>query len=74
MDSKAEKKGSASTRRDVIRSIGAAGLGVAAAARRPDRVRAGKAPVNLSFWTWEGPQQRPYQRSGSRCSPTPIRT
>jgi multiple sugar transport system substrate-binding protein len=52
------------SRRDVLRS---AALGVAAASV-PSIARVAsaqsaptKTPVKLSFWTWENPQQRPYQ-------------
>jgi multiple sugar transport system substrate-binding protein len=50
------------TRRDVIRGIGAAGVGAAAAGPLARGVSAqAKAPVTLTFWTWENPQQRPWQ-------------
>jgi multiple sugar transport system substrate-binding protein len=47
------------TRRDVVRDIGAAGLGAAATALFAPRAFAQK-PVNLSFWTFDNPQQRPW--------------
>ena len=51
-------KGASITRRQALKSgIG----GVAASTIFSPYVFAQKAPVNLSFWTWEGPQQRPYQ-------------
>lgn len=49
------------TRRDVISGIGAAGLGVAAGVSVGPRAFAQtKKPVNLSFWTFDNPQQRPW--------------
>jgi multiple sugar transport system substrate-binding protein len=49
------------SRRLVLQRLGAIGLGAAAVAGAPRRARAqGKAPVKLTFWTWENPQQRPY--------------
>lgn len=60
MDSKVARKGFTSTRRDLIRNLGAAGLGVAAASRTPTVFAQGKAPISLSFWTFENPQQRPW--------------
>ncbi|MBU6269734.1 MAG: extracellular solute-binding protein [Betaproteobacteria bacterium] len=48
-------------RRRVIRGAGTAGLGALAAGAAPGRVFAqGKAPVQISFWTFENPQQRPW--------------
>lgn len=50
---------SALTRREIVRGIGAAGIGAVAAGKfsRPARAQ---APINLSFWTFENPQQRPW--------------
>jgi multiple sugar transport system substrate-binding protein len=49
------------TRRDVLRGIGAAGVGAAASAPLAGRAAAqAKGPVKLSFWTFENPQQRPW--------------
>ena len=49
------------TRRDVVRGIGVAGLGAAAAAPLAQRAFAQtKKPVNISFWTFDNPQQRPW--------------
>ena len=49
------------TRRDVVRGIGAAGLGVATSAPLSRHAFAQtKKPVNLSFWTFDNPQQRPW--------------
>lgn len=60
MDDKFGKGTSKNTRRDLIRGIGAAGLLVAAATRAPMVFAQGKAPISLSFWTFENPQQRPW--------------
>src|ERR1700730_9165664 len=49
------------TRRDVVRGIGVAGLGAAASAPLGRRAFAqAKKPVNISFWTFDNPQQRPW--------------
>jgi multiple sugar transport system substrate-binding protein len=49
------------TRRDVVRGIGVAGLGAAASAPLAGRAFAQtKKPVNISFWTFDNPQQRPW--------------
>lgn len=48
------------SRRDVIRGLGAAGIGAAALAAAPRTWAQARAPVNLSFWTFENPQQRPW--------------
>lgn len=49
------------SRREVVRGIGAAGLGLAAGAATARRARAqARGPVSLSFWTFENPQQRPW--------------
>ena len=49
------------TRRDVVRGIGAAGLGAAVRHRsRRAPSRKTKKPINLSFWTFDNPQQRPW--------------
>jgi multiple sugar transport system substrate-binding protein len=52
------------SRRDVLRTA-AVGLGAALAPSVPRVASAQtaptKTPVKLSFWTWENPQQRPYQ-------------
>ncbi|MBM3564487.1 MAG: extracellular solute-binding protein [Alphaproteobacteria bacterium] len=47
------------SRRDVMRGIGAAGLGAAGPLAGRAMAQA-KAPVKLSFWTFENPQQRPW--------------
>jgi len=60
MDSKSDKSGSQNTRREFVRDIGAAGLLVAAATGAPTVFAQGKAPISLSFWTFENPQQRPW--------------
>src|SRR5216683_6731195 len=49
------------SRRRVMRGIGAAGLGAmlgTAAGGRP--WAQGNAPINISFWTFDNPQQRPW--------------
>ncbi len=49
------------SRRDVVRGIGVAGIGAAAAASIAPRAFAqAKKPINLSFWTFDNPQQRPW--------------
>ena len=49
------------TRRDVVRGIGVTGLGAAASAPLTGRAFAQtKKPVNISFWTFDNPQQRPW--------------
>ena len=49
------------TRRDVIRGIGAAGVGAAATVPLARGAAAqAKGPIELSFWTFENPQQRPW--------------
>jgi ABC-type glycerol-3-phosphate transport system substrate-binding protein len=49
------------TRRQALTRLGAMGLGATALTVAPRRARAqAKAPVKLSFWTFENPQQRPY--------------
>ena len=49
------------TRRDIVRGIGAAGLGAAASAPLARHAFAQtKKPVNISFWTFDNPQQRPW--------------
>ncbi|WP_374440406.1 extracellular solute-binding protein [Stella sp.] len=48
------------SRRDVIRGLGAAGIGAAALAAAPRTWAQARAPVSLSFWTFENPQQRPW--------------
>src|SRR5215813_15295449 len=45
------------TRRTVIGGIGAVGLGAAVA---PRALAQTKKPVNLAFWTFDNPQQRPW--------------
>ena len=61
MDTKTNSKGRGQTRRDVIRTIGAAGLGAATAMPLAQRAFAqAKPPMNLSLWTFENPQQRPW--------------
>lgn len=44
-------------RRTVLRGIGAAGVGAGAAGHAAAQ---GKAPISLSFWTFDNPQQRPW--------------
>ena len=48
------------TRREVVRGIGAAGLGVTATGSLTRRVWAQGAPIKVSFWTFDNPQQRPW--------------
>jgi multiple sugar transport system substrate-binding protein len=49
------------TRRAVLREIGTAGLGAMLAAPVTARAWAqSKAPISLSFWTFDNPQQRPW--------------
>src|SRR5882757_6114538 len=49
------------TRRDVVRGIGAAGLGAAVSAPLASGAFAqAKKPVSISFWTFDNPQQRPW--------------
>src|SRR3712207_3650180 len=51
--------GAGLTRRELVK--GTAALSIAASAPSGRRAHAqGKAPVNLSFWTFENPQQRPW--------------
>lgn len=58
---KTNLNGRGPTRRQVIRTIGAAGLGAAAATPLGPRAFAQpKPPMNLSLWTFENPQQRPW--------------
>jgi multiple sugar transport system substrate-binding protein len=52
--------GSGVTRRQVVHNIGAAGLGLAAAGSFGRRVWAAGAPIKISFWTFDNPQQRPW--------------
>ena len=48
-------------RRDIVRGIGAAGLGAAVSAPLAQRAFAQtKKPINFSFWTFDNPQQRPW--------------
>ncbi len=50
------------TRRQVLGRLGALGLGAAASTfPRVTSAAPTKAPVKLAFWTWENPQQRPWQ-------------
>ncbi len=61
MDRTDDKAAPAAGRRDIIRGLGTAGLGTLAAGTAPVRAFAqGKAPINISFWTFENPQQRPW--------------
>jgi multiple sugar transport system substrate-binding protein len=46
------------TRRNVVGGLAAAGLSATALSRRA--YAQGKAPIELSFWTFENPQQRPW--------------
>jgi multiple sugar transport system substrate-binding protein len=50
------------TRREAIGNLGALGAGAAVVAASPRLVAAQptKAPMKLTFWTWENPQQRPW--------------
>ena len=49
------------SRRDVVRSIGVAGLGAAVSVPIARRAFAQtKKAVNISFWTFDNPQQRPW--------------
>ena len=49
------------TRRDIVRGIGAAGLGAAVSAPLAPRAFAqARKPVSISFWTFDNPQQRPW--------------
>ncbi|MCC7275332.1 MAG: extracellular solute-binding protein [Alphaproteobacteria bacterium] len=52
--------GSGVSRRSLIQGIGAAGIGAATASLAPRAWAQARAPVNLSFWTFENPQQRPW--------------
>jgi len=50
------------SRRGFLKGVGALGLGLAAASSLGKVASAQpKAPMKLAFWTWENPQQRPYQ-------------
>lgn len=57
---KSNGQGAAPSRRDVLRGIGAAGAGAAALSFAPRAWSQARAPVSLSFWTFENPQQRPW--------------
>jgi multiple sugar transport system substrate-binding protein len=48
------------SRRDVLRGIGAAGLGVAGATPLASPAIGQGKPISLSFWTFDNPQQRPW--------------
>src|SRR5438552_8157195 len=48
------------TRREVVRGIGAAGLGAASATLAQRAFAQAKKPVSISFWTFDNPQQRPW--------------
>lgn len=49
------------TRRGILRGLGTAGIGAAAAASLGQRVMAqAKAPIKIAFWTFDNPQQRPW--------------
>jgi multiple sugar transport system substrate-binding protein len=48
------------TRRDITRGIAAAGLAIVGAPLARRARAQGKAPVSLSFWTFDNPQQRPW--------------
>ena len=57
----AASRAAGQTRRGMLRSLGAAGIGAAAVAPLGRRVMAqAKAPVKIAFWTFENPQQRPW--------------
>jgi ABC-type glycerol-3-phosphate transport system substrate-binding protein len=67
MDSRASDGGTlpgqatAMTRREAIGHLGALGAGAAvAAAPRRGAAQPTRAPLKLTFWTWENPQQRPW--------------
>ena len=53
-----DRSNNAVTRRSVVGGVAASGLGVAGLGR--PAYAQGKAPVELSFWTFENPQQRPW--------------
>src|SRR5262245_56858032 len=49
------------TRRKFVSGIGAASLGVTIGMTRSRRTSAqGSAPITLTFWTFDNPQQRPW--------------
>ncbi|HTO46865.1 MAG TPA: extracellular solute-binding protein [Burkholderiales bacterium] len=48
------------TRRRMLRGLGAAGAGAVVGAASRWSFAQGKAPINLSFWTFDNPQQRPW--------------
>lgn len=48
------------TRRQALTTFGAAGIAGPAALTSTRKAYAQKAPVNLTFWTFENPQQRPW--------------
>ena len=57
----AASRAAGQTRRGMLRSLGAAGIGAAAVAPLGRRVMAqAKAPVKIAFWTFDNPQQRPW--------------
>jgi multiple sugar transport system substrate-binding protein len=58
--SKRKAPASGLTRREVVRNVGAAGIGAAAAGAFGRRVWAQGAPIKVSFWTFDNPQQRPW--------------
>ncbi|BBK31179.1 carbohydrate ABC transporter substrate-binding protein (CUT1 family) [Stella humosa] len=53
-------RGTGPSRRDVLIGLGAAGAGAATLGLGQRAWAQAKAPVNLSFWTFENPQQRPW--------------
>ena len=58
---RAASRAAGQTRRGMLRGLGAAGIGAAAAAPLGRRVMAqAKAPVKIAFWTFDNPQQRPW--------------
>ncbi|BBK43488.1 hypothetical protein STVA_35080 [Allostella vacuolata] len=52
--------GAGPSRRDILRGLGAAGAGAAALGFGQRAWAQARAPVNISFWTFENPQQRPW--------------
>lgn len=54
------------TRRDIIRGMGAAGVGAAIAAPGPRAFAQTKKPVRISFWMVDNPQQRPWVQKRSK--------
>ena len=60
-NNRGSNSGGGVTRRQALKTLGATGIGSAAASTAfSPYVFAQKAPVALSFWTFENPQQRPW--------------